>query len=163
MLHKCGASWAGTESPSEFQAFFMNTEDDALETRIPAGRWVRCKIPNLPAGVKFCHALVSGILIVTGYPPPPPGSDIMGPTCIDVTVAFRRVGDVREWGYVMQTVEPHRGGGQRSNAACVIPLNDAGEFEIKWTKLPAGILPNWAQGAPAEGINLMASMLWERA
>ena len=141
----------------------MNTENDSLEASIPAGQWVRCKIPNMPPGVPFCHALVTGILIVTGYPPPSPGADIMGPVAIDLTAAFRRVGATWDWAYAMQTVEPHRGGGQRSNAACVVPLTDASEFEVKWTKKPAGITPNWAQGSPAEGINLMVSVLWERA
>ena len=170
MWHKCGSIWAPTRAPSEFKAFFINTQDDTLEASIPAGTWVKCKIPNLPPGLKFCHALISGILIITGYAPPltvqlPDGRYVSGPVmavaAIDLTVAFRAVGETWDFPYTMQTCEAHKGGGQRSNACAGAPLNDAGEFEVKWAKTPAGILPNWPNG-PAEGINLQVLELREK-
>lgn len=175
MWHKCGSVWAPTRAPNEFQAFFMNTENDQLEASIPAGQWVKCKLPGLPPGVKFCHAVFSGILIITGYPPAGAvqvldtggvaryvSEPMQAQAIIDVTCAFKAVGEAWDYGYVMQACEAHKGGGQRSNVLSGCPLNDAGEFMVKWTKAPAGILPNWSQGAPAEALNLFAMELREK-
>ena len=147
MFIEAGRLYIPDGSPNDAGAFFLNTQDNALEAAYPAGQWLKIRPPLLPREARA--VMLGGMLLIT--------QSQSGSGC-NLTVALRRPGYAWDAAYFWQCIEYTPGSGQRSPVTAIVPCV-LGEFELKWVKSPAGILPDWPV-APAFGINLSMMGYW---
>lgn len=117
------------------------------------GTWVGAKMAQLSCD-----------LLITGYPIDADQIVRVAPHVADLTITVRAHSDPNAivTKYLGQTIEAHRGGGQRSNFSTIVPLDANAMFDFSFD-FPDGI-PPWdgtSSGGAAFGANCSIQM-WAR-